>query len=132
MISRPPRWNVKYAEYAGSAAFLQQADAATVLAANGPKAGKLCVAINLTKLDRVADRARRRGEQIAPQLRALEAALAENPELRDETPPSILLHCAVAFLIAAEGRAAALHRLAHMVEAVGADFIEPRIYENLK
>jgi hypothetical protein len=60
--------------------------------------------------------------------RALDSMLAEDPELREETPPSILLHCAVAFLIAAEGRAATLHRLAHMVEAVGADFIEPQNY----
>jgi len=90
--------------------------------------GVSCVAINLTRLGRIAARARRLGDEIAPQLRALESALPEDPELQEETPPSILLHCAVAFLIAAEGRAATLHRLAEMVEATGADFIEPQVY----
>jgi hypothetical protein len=86
------------------------------------------VTINLSKLDRIADQARRLAEEIAPHLRTLETALDEYPELQEETPPSILLHCAVAFLIAAEGRAATLNRLAHMVEVTGADFIEPQNY----
>jgi hypothetical protein len=73
------------------------------------------VTLNLTKLDRIAGRARLLGEEITPQLRALEAALEHDPELDEETPPSILLHCAVAFLLATEGRAATLHRLAQMI-----------------
>jgi hypothetical protein len=100
-----------------------------VLAGNSVGAGIISrVALNLTKLDRIAGRARRLGEEIAPQLRALESVLDDDPELDEETPPSILLHCAVAYLIATEGRAATLHRLAQMVEAVGAEFIEPEVY----
>jgi hypothetical protein len=84
--------------------------------------------LDLTKLDRVGSHARELGAAIGPRLRELEAILADDPELTDETVASILLYCAVAFVIGTEGRGAALQRLAHMVEAAGSDFIEPMTY----
>jgi hypothetical protein len=65
-------------------------------------------------------------DEIAPQLRTLESALEEDPELHDETPPSILLYCAVAFLIAAEGRSATLTR-AHSMLPTAAPPQAPRL-----
>jgi hypothetical protein len=81
--------------------------------------------VNLTKLHLVGSHAHELGAAIGPRLRALEAMLADDAELTDETAASILLYCAVAFVIGTEGRGAALQRLAHMVEAAGSDFIEP-------
>jgi hypothetical protein len=86
------------------------------------------VTLNLTKLDRIGSHAQELGAAIAPHLRDLEAALADDPELPDETAASILVYCAVALVMGTEGRGVALHRLAGMVEAAGSDFIEPRTY----
>jgi hypothetical protein len=84
--------------------------------------------IDLAKLDRVGSHARELGAAIGPRLRELDAILADDPELTDETAASILLYCAVAFVVATEGRGAALQRLAHMVEAAGSDLVEPLSY----
>jgi hypothetical protein len=84
--------------------------------------------LDLTKLDRVGSHARELGAAIGPRLRELEAIPADDPELTDETAASILLYCAVAFVIGTEGRGAALQRLAHMVEAAGSEFLESMTY----
>ena len=50
------------------------------------------MALNLTKLDRVGSHARELGAAIGPRLRELDAALADEAELADETAASILLN----------------------------------------